>query len=655
MSWKSSASVTGLEIDMAADASGQPRPQRLIQRLLFIYGLAAAAVLLIALASLAGGHLPRLKALAFEVIASGLAGTVLGSLLLAVSTLAATLAMTVARSDGIASGELSGLRPRWRLWLADPGLVARQGQAGILVAGILLIWAAARTLWPAAAHPEQPVVGNVAAAFVLGFAFVSLVAERVVNAFSPVQLPEVPALHRLLLLVTVLLAAGAGLQLADGARLAWAVWAQRILICVPGLVSAELALRALGRLFLPLPPASKARAVADSIIVGILTGGPRPPATLLRTHFGLDFGRSWALAFVSRALAPALLLTALLCWGLSGLKLIEFNHRGVYERFGAPVAVLRPGLHLLPPWPLGKLQLIDDGIVHSVAVGVGSQPISGFGERQPLIGSEATPPLSYNRLWTSMHPDQAYYLVPSRGTGQLGFQSVDTQVFVLYKVGLTDQAALQSLYTAADPRKLIRDVADQVVLRYFDTRTLSAVLGARVQDVAQQLQGQIAAKVDAYHAGIDIVSILVEEIHPPVGAAAAYHAVQAAEINANASISDEIARAHRVAGVARQERHQLIVAADAQAVETDDRALGEAYRFAADRRASATGGNAFLLERYITDLASALRGRPLTLMDDRLPVADGPIIDMRPAVEPAEGEGSQAPRPVLPAQTPGVD
>ena len=31
---------------------------------------------------------------------------------------------------------------------------------------------------------------------------------------------------------------------------------------------------------------------------------------------------------------------------------------------------------------------------------------------------------------------------------------------------------------------------------------------------------------------IEIVSVLIEEIHPPAGAAEAYHAVQAAEINA---------------------------------------------------------------------------------------------------------------------------
>lgn len=93
----------------------------------------------------------------------------------------------------------------------------------------------------------------------------------------------------------------------------------------------------------------------------------------------------------------------------------------------------------------------------------------------------------------------------------------------------------------------------------------------------------------------------------------------------------------------------MIVAATAQAVETEDGARAMAYRFAADRRAFAAGGHAFVLERDLTDLAHALRGRPLTLMDERLPVGDGPIIDMRPAAQ-SGGVGAPPPGPVLPAQ-----
>jgi regulator of protease activity HflC (stomatin/prohibitin superfamily) len=614
-----------------------------VRRVLGLYAAAAGAVVFVLGAGgLAGAHAPRLEALVHEVIASGLAEAVLAALLLAITALSATWVLTSARGMSPEAGSRGAPTQRWRAWLAGAGPAARQGQALIVPVGTFLIWTDVRMLWPVAHHLEAAGAGNIAAAFTLGIAFMSLVAERIVNAFPTPQLPEAPALHRLLLLVTLTLAAGAGLQLTESAGLDWAVWLQAAVACVPALVATELTLRALARLFLPTPQADQARAATDSLLAGLVTGGPRAPGTLLRTHFGLDFARSWALSFLGKAALPALALTALLCWALSGLKLIDLEHRGIYERFGAPVAVLGPGLHLLLPWPLGKLRTVEDGVIHSVPIGVFDQGRGGADSAAaPLpVGAEATPPLSMNRLWETVHPDQAQYLVPSRGSGEQGFQSVDTEIFVLYRVGLADRAALESLYAVADPEALVRDVANRVVLRYFNTRALEAVLGASRQNVASQLRAQIAADIRAYGAGLDIVSVLIEEIHPPVGAAAAYHAVQAAEINANASISDEIGRARRVAGVAQQERHQLVTAATAQAIETRAVASAAAYRFAADRRAYAEGGRAFLLERDLSDLESAVGGRPLTLLDDRLQPSEGPLIDMRPvAASPAAGGG----------------
>ncbi len=169
------------------------------------------------------------------------------------------------------------------------------------------------------------------------------------------------------------------------------------------------------------------------------------------------------------------------------------------------------------------------------------------------------------------------------------------------------------------------------MLRYFNSRTLEQVLGAQREDVADMLRDELAANIASYHAGIDIVSVLIEEIHPPVGAAQAYHAVQAAQINADASISDELGRAKRTAGVAQQEAHQLVAAATAQATEMRNAAAAEAYRFDIDQRAYASAGQAFLLERLYSNFSAALSGKPLTIMDHRLSAGDGPIIDMRPA------------------------
>jgi regulator of protease activity HflC (stomatin/prohibitin superfamily) len=606
-----------------------PRSHRLIRHLVLVYGIATLAVLvLLATVLLPQAVLPQLRALAREAAAGGLAAMVLAALLTALTALGGTLALTTARFWHSLEAEASGAAPRGGL-RADPGFAARLGQALIAPAGALLVSLALRFLWPAAALPQSATSANIAAAFAFGLAFVSLVAERTVHAFPAPQLPEAPSLRRLLLLTTGILTAAACIELGRGAALGWVRWPELVVACVPGLVAVELALRALARLFLPAPPAFEARAVTESLIAGLLTGGPRTPATLLRTHLGLDFARSWALAFLSAAMLPALAGTALLCWILTGVKLIDLEHRGIYERFGAPVAVLGPGLHLLAPWPFGRLRSVEYGAIHAVPIGVDAAAEQKETQKEEQVGAEATPPLSLNRLWESAHPDQAHYLVPSAGTAQQSFQSVSTEIYVLYRVGLSDTAALRSVYTVADPESLIKEAASRLVLRYFNSRTLDAVLGARRENVADSLRAELQAEPAIRAAGVDIVSVLIEEIHPPAGAAAAYHAVQAAEINANASISNELGRAKRTAGVARQESHQLLTAAAAHAEEIIDAARADAYRFNVDHRAYVEDKQPFLLERRFAKLESALGRSQLTLVDHRLSPDQRPILDLR--------------------------
>ena len=78
--------------------------------------------------------------------------------------------------------------------------------------------------------------------------------------------------------------------------------------------------------------------------------------------------------------------------------------------------------------------------------------------------------------------DRPNYLVPSPSTGQQGFQSVSTEISVLYRVGLTDAAALQSVYSVADPESLIKEAASRLVLRYFNSRTLDDGAGRAARE-----------------------------------------------------------------------------------------------------------------------------------------------------------------------------
>jgi regulator of protease activity HflC (stomatin/prohibitin superfamily) len=464
-------------------------------------------------------------------------------------------------------------------------------------------------------------------------------------AFPGAQMPEAPALRRILLATTILLAAAGALEIGRGVGLGWVRWIFIALLVVPWIVTIELALRAAARMFLPPPLPLQARAATDSILLGLATGGPRAPAVLIREHLGLDFTRSWALSYLSSAALPALLATALLCWGLSGLKLIDLSQRGIYERLGAPVAVLGPGIHLLPPWPIGIMRPVEFGTLHEVKVG-SSQPEAAVVK----IDAEAVPPASTNHLWDTADPTEAEYLVGSQsGAGVQGFQVVDAEIHVVYRTGLTDADAMAAVYGAADPEALVSQAASRVVSMYFASHTLDTVMGAQRDTLAEFLRASLARDVAAYHAGVEILSVHIESVHPPVGAAGAYHAVQAAEINANASVFNETGRAKRMAGVAQQEAHQATTAAEATAEEKVQEAKGDAVGFAADRKAYAEGQASFMMERTFSNLVDTLSKVRLTIVDNRLSAAQAPVIDLR------EGNGlTPAPAPAAGATGPGA-
>lgn len=609
------------------------RSHRLVRNLVALYAAFIVVVgFALSIAIWPGGGLVRARTIAAEAIASGYAGVVLAALFLALTGLIGALLLTASRQRLLPAeraysqaemtrGELIGRA----LTHLHPGIMARQGQALVVSLGAIVTVLAAWLLWPAAGG-TLPIPANayLVAAFALAIGFPSLIAERLLNAYPAPSLPEAPSLRRLLLLVTVLLGAAGVFEIGRGIGLAWVRWPLEALLVLLALIAVEMGLRALGRLFLPPPSAAAAKAATDSIIVTVITGGPRAPSVLIRTHLGLDFTRSWALTYVKSATLPAIFLTLLLSWTLSGLKLVNADQRGVYERFGAPAAVLGPGLHLLLPWPFGKLRPVEYGTVHTIVVNA-SQP-----KATELIAAEAPPPTTMNRLWDTTHPTEAEYLVASETGGQQEFQAVSAEIRVLYRTGLTDADALQAVYGAVDQGAVVRAAADRLITRYFASHTLDQVMGAKRDALEGDLRTALANDIQADKTGAEIVAVLVEAIHPPAGAAAAYHAVQAAEIKADASISNEIGRAERTKGVAQEEKTQTLDAAEATAVETTERAKSETYAFAADRKASRLGRRAFLLERYFGDLQSALANRSMTIIDNRLSPDQAPMIDLRP-------------------------
>lgn len=468
--------------------------------------------------------------------------------------------------------------------------------------------------------------------------FPVLVLERIYANTDPRSLPEAPQLQWLLrvpLAALVLLGIAAALR---GAGFSWAGWIEQGFVVLLVLIAVELVARAAARFFLPFAPLDQAHSIADSTLARMFRLAP-PNVTSINVaverQFGIDLSRSWAIGFVTRATIPVGFAMLLLGWGLSGVTSLRLDQRAVYERFGVPLRVVGPGLHLGLPWPFGIMHRVEYGVLHDTPVAVSDAAlVTGGGfvsgtAGAPVPGAEDTNPAGADRLWDQTHANEASYLVASASGGRQNFQSVDIDIRLIYRVGLSDQAAMAAAYRVDDPERLIRAAAGQLLARYFASHTLLGVLVANRDTFSAEFRNELQAELDRMNSGQEILAVIVEAIHPPPGAAKAYHAVQAAEISSKVSIANETGAAERNRKEAQEEATRIQNQAIAAAAETLSGAESEQKLFEGDDVAYIQGGRAFLLERWFDRARTALARAHIVVMDHRLSGAAAPTIDLR--------------------------
>ncbi|HVV27520.1 MAG TPA: SPFH domain-containing protein [Rhizomicrobium sp.] len=518
-------------------------------------------------------------------------------------------------------------------WVGDWLAVA--GAFAICVAALYALTMGWRT---AAASPSL-LMDELAAGILLLSAFALLVLERKYAAMPEQVLPEAPALSRLCrlpLLGALGLAATAGIRWLG---LSFATPLERALAVIAGLVAAEIALRSAVHVFMPLAPIAVRRSHAVSTVAGLIQAkipNARAFNASVRSQFGIDLARSWSLGFLRRALLPLLLGMAAFSWLLTGITALEQGERAIYESFGQPRAVLHPGLHLHWPWPFGSLRPVEYGTVRQITID------SNAGEVAPQPSSatniEGDPPPSSNRLWDSSSQEGSY-LVADLSNGAQSFEAADIDITIVYRIGLSDQAAMLAAYRVAAPDAAVQAVCGQMLARYFAGNTIENVLGQNREAFVGRFQKELQARLTALSAGIEIMAVVVEGIHPPPKAAASYQGVQAAAIDSATKVSTaraEAAREMKMASVVANATRNDAISAAAERV---GKARVDLTLFDGERKAYAAGGAAFLLERRLDRLSRGLADKPLIVVDHRIPAAAVPTLDMRQPERARSGFG----------------
>ncbi|WP_085706616.1 protease modulator HflK [Pseudomonas sp. B35(2017)] len=488
---------------------------------------------------------------------------------------------------------------------------------------------------------------TVGAALALVLAFGLLVLERQWAQEPPAQWPEAGSLAQLARVAIICLVLAALCLLFASESAVWPVRVAVLIGLLPGVVALELLLRAVLSLFSPRRETLEPTLLARSVVADLLRWPPQPLLALqheLHNRFGIDLRQIWAFSYMRRALLPVLALVAAVGWLLTGLHEIPMQGRGIYECFGKPVQVFGPGLHAGLPWPLGRVLSVENGVVHELATSVGENPAPVQAEP-----AEGPPPLTANRLWDASHVnDKSQVIAGSRG-GQQSFQIVNMDVRFVYRIGLSDQAALAATYNSADVPTLIRSTASRILVHDFASRTLDGLLGQDRTGLAEEIGRAVQHDLQKLDSGVEILATVVEAIHPPAGAANAYHGVQAAQIGAQALIARERGAAAEASNQAQLQASLAGDQATANARETEAAARAADLKFSAEQKAYASAGQAFVLEQYLGQLSQGLSKARLLVLDHRLGGSgNAPTIDLRTFTLPAD------PAPARNVAQPGV-
>jgi regulator of protease activity HflC (stomatin/prohibitin superfamily) len=515
----------------------------------------------------------------------------------------------------------------------------------VLGAGALVVLRMAWTIPPPA--PPEAVIDELTLGILLALCFPLLVLERKYAGTPETALAEAPLLDRISrvpLLAFLLLAVAAGLRWRD---LSWGRYAEQAVIIVTGLVAIELVLRSAVYIFAPLQPLPIRRSHADSFVAGLIR--PAPPnftalSASVQRQFGIDLARSWALSFIKRAMVPLALGIVLFFWLLTGVTALGLDERAVYESFGQPRAVLHSGLHLHWPWPFGILRPIEYGMVRESAVEYAPE---GTSEAVPASSSvrdiEGTPPPVMDRLWDTSHAEATGYLVAATSDGRPSFEAVEVDLGVIWRIGLTDADAKKAAYNIAVPDTLIRSIASQMLARYFANTTTSAILGQDRQAFVRGFQQELQQRLSALDSGVDIMSVVVQGIHPPPKAATAYQGVQAAAIASKVRVNTAAAEAAREMKMAGLVANSTMNDATAAAQERINGARRDFTLFEADRKAYQIGSASFLFERRIARMNKGLLDRPLVIVDHRIPREAAPTVNLLPLRGGGGGGGGASP------------
>jgi len=245
-----------------------------------------------------------------------------------------------------------------------------------------------------------------------------------------------------------------------------------------------------------------------------------------------------------------LAFVVLVDWAFTGIQQLEQNERGVIVRFGRPLRVVEPGMHLLLPWPIDRLERVSSEVLWTTI---------GYKDNDELKGWRPT-------------ESEVQWL-----TGDTNI--VELQATVHLSI-LDPVAYLFGIDTGSSgPESIVRQATEAVLTDLVAHMTVDDVLSSGKTQLQIEAIPRIQAFVDEIGLGVRIAGLNIERAAPPAAVIRSFNEVQSARSDMERRITEATSYRNRTLPESRAIASRTEQEARAYATETVSRAKGEAESF----------------------------------------------------------------------------
>ncbi len=243
----------------------------------------------------------------------------------------------------------------------------------------------------------------------------------------------------------------------------------------------------------------------------------------------------------------AIIILALVVWGVTGFYIIDQGNRGVVLRFGKYQTTTQAGLHWHIPYPVESVQVVNVQAIRNVEIGYRS---GGGGQSVKKV------------------PREALMLTQDENI-------IDIQVAVQYKI----KDAKAYLFNLRDPDLTLHEASESAIREVIGKSSMDFVLTEGRSEIVARTQQLTQEILDRYQSGLLITSVNMQDAQPPEEVQDAFNDAIKAREDEQRLKNEAEAYANDVLPKARGKAARMLEEANGYKSKVVSQAEGEASRF----------------------------------------------------------------------------